>query len=159
MRTSAIRPTGLRLFWDIWRAGRASPAALIARRRARLADLVTFARAHSPYYRRLYQDLPAHVEDMRRLPPVTKGELMAHFDDWVTDPAVTRADVEGFIADPARVGQRYRRRYHAGKGRDGGRARQARRFSDPGRRRHHQDTDVSDRSPLAADLVVVARCA
>jgi phenylacetate-CoA ligase len=110
MHATAV-PTGLRLVWDIRRIGRASPAALAGRRRVRLADLVTFARTHSPYYRRLYRDLPERIEDVRGLPPVTKAGLMACFDDWVTDPLVTRAGVEAFIADPSRVGQWYRGRY------------------------------------------------
>ena len=38
---------------------------------------------------------------------------MARFDDWVTDPAVTRADLEAFVADPTLVGSRYRGRYFA----------------------------------------------
>ena len=45
------------------------------------------------------------------LPPVTKQELMARFDDWVTDPAVTRAGVEAFVADPALVGTPYLGQY------------------------------------------------
>jgi hypothetical protein len=36
---------------------------------------------------------------------------MAQFDDWVTDPTVTRTDVEAFVADPARLGQLYHNRY------------------------------------------------
>ena len=36
---------------------------------------------------------------------------MAHFDDWVTDPAVTRAGVDAFVADKTLVGQPYLGRY------------------------------------------------
>ncbi len=36
---------------------------------------------------------------------------MAHFDEWVTDPAMTRAGVEDFVADKTLVGQRYLDRY------------------------------------------------
>jgi phenylacetate-coenzyme A ligase PaaK-like adenylate-forming protein len=32
---------------------------------------------------------------------------MAEFDDWITDPRITRAGLEAFIADPARVGDPY----------------------------------------------------
>ena len=100
-----------RLAWDAWRVMRGGSAAIAARQQARLANLVAFARVCSPYYRRLYHDLPAHVTSVRQLPPVTKPELMAHFDDWVTDPAVTRTGVEAFVADPARVGDFYLGRY------------------------------------------------
>ena len=83
----------------------------MARQQARLADLVRFARAQSPLYRDLYRHLPVHVADLRQLPPVTKPQLMARFDEWVTDPAVTRAGIGAYLADPSLVGQRYLGRY------------------------------------------------
>lgn len=36
---------------------------------------------------------------------------MACFDDWITDPAITHAGVEAFIADPNNIGQDYLDRY------------------------------------------------
>src|SRR5512133_2610253 len=45
----------------------------------------------SPYYRRLYKDLPAKVSDPRFLPPTTKPELTENFDEWVADPKVNAA--------------------------------------------------------------------
>ena len=36
---------------------------------------------------------------------------MVHFDEWVTDPAVTLADVEAFVADPALIGHQLLGRY------------------------------------------------
>ena len=80
----------LSLAWDTWRTTRGGSANLAARQHARLADLVAFARQCSPYYRHLYRDLPEHITDIQCLPPVTKPELMAHFDEWVTDPAITQ---------------------------------------------------------------------
>jgi phenylacetate-CoA ligase len=82
-----------------------------ARQQARLADLVRFARAHSRFYARLYSHLPADVRGIREVPPVTKRELMASFDEWSTDPAVTRASVEAFVAEPRLAGQPYLDRY------------------------------------------------
>ena len=70
-----------------------------------------FARTRSPVYRALYEGLPADVSDLHHLPPVTKRLVMAGFDRWVTDPRVTRAGVEAFMADEHRVGQRYLGRY------------------------------------------------
>lgn len=81
------------------------------RQQERLRTLVTYARAHSPYYRQLYHDVPEDVSDARRLPVVTKTELMGHFDDWVTDPALTRARVKAFLADPDNVGRDFLGRY------------------------------------------------
>ncbi|MGY3317881.1 phenylacetate--CoA ligase family protein [Arthrobacter sp. TE12232] len=99
---------------QLWAQGQ-GPAGLARRRDARLAALVAHARISSPFYRRLYRDvkgaLAADGVVLTELPPVTKQELMANFDDWVTDPAVTRAGVEAFIADPSLVGTPYLERY------------------------------------------------
>jgi phenylacetate-coenzyme A ligase PaaK-like adenylate-forming protein len=97
--------------WDAWRAGRAEPATILARQEARLRDLVAFARARSPFYRERYRHLPPNVTELSRLPPVTKPELMASFDAWVTEPAATRTGVEAFMADPEKVGRWYLGRY------------------------------------------------
>ncbi len=96
---------------DIWWRRRGGAAAIQSAAKTRLAELVAFARAHSPFYRERYARLPATGFDLRELPVVTKRELMARFNDWVTDPAVTCADVEAFLADRAHIGQRYRGRY------------------------------------------------
>lgn len=81
---------------------------LARRREGRLQELVARARTSSPFYRRLYRGLPARGVALGDLQPVAKPDLMAEFDDWVTDPRVTRLDVEAFVADPARVGASYR---------------------------------------------------
>ncbi len=103
--------TSLSIAWDAWHTTRRGPKALAACQQARLVDLVAFARQCSPYYRHLYRDLPEHITDIQHLPPVTKPELMAHFDDWVTDPSVTRASAEAFAADPRQIGELYLGRY------------------------------------------------
>ncbi|MFE9773366.1 phenylacetate--CoA ligase family protein [Streptomyces sp. NPDC005931] len=101
--------------WTLARDGRRTlrlgPRALANRQRERLAAMVDFARAHSPYYRELYRHLPQRVEDTALLPVTDKPTLMAHFDEWVTDPAVTLDGVRAFVADPGRVGERFLGRY------------------------------------------------
>src|SRR5689334_13890556 len=87
------------LLRDLRRVRRGGPAAIAARQRARLADLVAAARAGSPYYRELHRDLP-DVPDLRALPVTDKGALMARFDDWATDRAVTWNAVQGFLDRP-----------------------------------------------------------
>jgi len=77
----------------------------------RLRELVAFAVQHSPFYSRYYSHrLPANIE-LTGLPPVTKKILMANFDEWATNPAVSRVEVEAFVADPRLVGQLYRDHY------------------------------------------------
>src|SRR5215212_1736632 len=55
--------------WDAWWAERVGRAAIRARQRDRLADLVRLARARSPLYRERYRHLPADLE-LHDLPPV-----------------------------------------------------------------------------------------
>jgi hypothetical protein len=51
---------------------------------------------HSPFYQRFHAgrtDRPLH-----ELPVLTKAMVMEHFDQLVTDPAVSLADVEAHLA-------------------------------------------------------------
>ena len=72
--------------------------------RKRLRALVDYARKHSPFYGELYAGLGKDwiLED---LPPVTKPQLMARFDDVLTDRAVTMARVRAFTKDLDNVGR------------------------------------------------------
>ncbi len=76
----------------------------------RALAVVAHARAHSPFYRRHWQDWPPGAP-WAELPTVDKPRLMANFDDWVTDRAVTLAGVRAFIAEPAHIGDDYLGRY------------------------------------------------
>jgi phenylacetate-coenzyme A ligase PaaK-like adenylate-forming protein len=91
---------------DLLRAGRGTTAEVEQRRAARLQALVRHARVQSPFYRDLYRGL-SEGTPLEVMPPVSKPQLMAAFDEWVTDPRITRAGVERFIADPTRIGQPY----------------------------------------------------
>ena len=101
----------VRVGLDLLRAQREGASGLARRQEARLVALVRYARARSRYYARVYRGLSADRGVLRGLPPVTKPELMGSFGEWVTDPAVTRAGTEAFIADPARIGALYLGRY------------------------------------------------
>ncbi len=102
------QPSIARIALDLWRAQRKGEAGLAARCDRRFSALLKHARAESPFYQRLYGGLPHNNVALGDLPAVTKQELMAAFDDWVTDQRVTRADVEAFVANPASVGTLYR---------------------------------------------------
>ena len=89
-------------------------AGIAARQASRLAELVAHARTSSRFYAEHYRDVPAgpiRPAELRQLPPVHKLTLMAHFDDWVTAPRVTRAGVEEFVANPDNVGRDFLGRY------------------------------------------------
>jgi len=97
--------------WQIWLGRTASVRAVAAARLRRLRELVEFARIKSPLYRELYRGVSYDVDDTSELPVTTKAALMARFDDWVTDPAVTRAGADAFLADRTRIGDKYEGRY------------------------------------------------
>jgi len=96
---------------EIWWTRAGGPSAVEAACRSRFDALVRFARLQSPFYRRAYRGLPERELNPRELPVVTKPDLMAHFDDWVTDREVTLAGVSAFIADREHIGERYLDRY------------------------------------------------
>ena len=93
-----------------WTLRRGARAIQVAQRR-RLADIVSYARSHSPLYRELYHGLPEVVHDVTMLPVTDKPTLMARFDEWTTDRAVTAAAVREFVAQPERVGEWFLGRY------------------------------------------------
>jgi phenylacetate-CoA ligase len=97
--------------WDTWRATRGGMTAIRARQQQRLAELVAFVRANSRYYANKYAHLPDLITDIRQLPPTKKPDLLNYFDDWVTDPEVTRDGVESFIANKFLVGHHFLGRY------------------------------------------------
>jgi phenylacetate-CoA ligase len=101
----------LGLAFDIWRAKRQGPDAMMERQRERLAEAVAYAREHSPLYRDLYRDLPPRVEDISLLPVTTKPMLMERFDDWVTDREATYDAARRFLDDKDRVGDLFLDRY------------------------------------------------
>ncbi|QFU14737.1 phenylacetate--CoA ligase family protein [Microvirga thermotolerans] len=101
----------LRLILDAHRARRRGGKSIVQRQQARFAEMVVFARTHSPYYRELYRRLPDRVDDPARLPVTSKSALMERFDDWVTDQSVTRDQVRAFVSNVELVGERLMGRY------------------------------------------------
>lgn len=96
---------------DAHKARKAGRKALVERQRARLAEMVSFARANSNFYRQLYQDLPEDIRDPSLLPVTSKKQLMAHFNEWVCDSAVTIENVRTFTEDPHLIGERFLGKY------------------------------------------------
>jgi len=84
---------------------------ILARQQKRLNELVMFARANSRFYAGKYRSLPEIITDVRQLPPVTKVELMEHFDDVVTDPSVRKEDVCKYISDLGNIGKPFIGKY------------------------------------------------
>ena len=120
MRHPFLLPDSFDAAFDQWAAGALlsnllwtrclGKGAIAAAREQRLRERIDHARGHSPFYRNRYRDLPADAP-LDRLPPVTKSELMASFDDWATDRAVSWREVEAFIGSRKHIGQRFLDRY------------------------------------------------
>jgi phenylacetate-coenzyme A ligase PaaK-like adenylate-forming protein len=104
-------PTFFTASWDAWRTAREGKLRIAQRQQERLQELVSYARTHSRYYAQVYRDVPEQVTALIQLPVTTKTEMMSHFDDWVTDPAITRQDVDAFISNPELIGHDYLDRY------------------------------------------------
>lgn len=77
----------------------------------RALELVACAQAQSTFYREHLRGWKPGLSPWTTLPSVDKSTLMAHFDDWVTDRAVTRRRVDDFLADPQRIGDDLLGRY------------------------------------------------
>jgi phenylacetate-coenzyme A ligase PaaK-like adenylate-forming protein len=88
--------------WWTREMGREAIAAAAARRTRGLID---FARAHSPFYRRIWAGFAAETGELRELPVVTKPQLMSHFDNWLTDRNVDLKLVTRFLRDRSHIGE------------------------------------------------------
>jgi len=97
-----------RVALDVWRAQRGGEDAINTRRAQRLAKLVAHARSRSEFYRRLCARLPNDSVALTSLPPVSKYQLMAAFDDWIADPVVDRAVVDDILASATEKRVAYR---------------------------------------------------
>ncbi|KTD17458.1 coenzyme F390 synthetase [Legionella jordanis] len=111
MKKNATNESVLSLYLDGRKAKKQGPEAVKKRQRKRLAELVAFARAHSPYYHELYQGLPEKIEDLNLLPITDKKKLMARFDDWATDREITVDKAQKFVGNLNLIGERFLGKY------------------------------------------------
>jgi phenylacetate-CoA ligase len=78
----------------------------------RFARLIRHAQHRSPFYRQLYASAaPPALRDLQALPPVTKPQMMEHFDDVVTDRSISQRAVLEHAEDPRNLGRAFRGRY------------------------------------------------
>ena len=95
--------------WQVLAATSFGPFAMQWHRAVRLQALLQAARA-SPVYAGRLATARGVFEQMR---PVGKRELMARFDEWVTDPTIRLAELRRFLADPANIGKPFAGRWYA----------------------------------------------
>ncbi|MCP4195947.1 MAG: hypothetical protein GY762_02250, partial [Proteobacteria bacterium] len=82
---------------------------------ARTLNMIAFARSHSRYYQKHYAHLPSEIDSLQQVPVVKKADLMEHFDEWVTDPIVTKREVDAFVEDWSLIGRYYKGQYTVAK--------------------------------------------
>ena len=83
---------------------RRSREKIAAVQKRRLASLVRTAKENSPFYRDLYADIGDDFS-LHDLPPVSKPELMAHFDEALTDRGITMARIDEFTRELDNIGR------------------------------------------------------
>lgn len=79
-------------------------------RNERLKKIVDFARINSPYYAALYQNIGERFS-LSDLPVVNKRELMANWNDWITDQSVKLTEIERFMEDADNIGRKWHGKY------------------------------------------------
>lgn len=99
---------GVAAWWDVALRSQAPSSEIEHAARTRLRALLADAGAHSPFYARRGA---AAATPLAAIEPVRRRELMARFDEWITEPTIKRADVEAFVADPRAIGAPFRDRY------------------------------------------------
>ena len=66
----------------------------------RLRELVAYSREHSPYFAKLYADLPEDFT-LTDLPITEKSTLLENYNDWVTDRKLNLDDVLEYVGRDA----------------------------------------------------------
>ncbi len=96
---------------DVVAATHAPPTLIAQRQQQRLARLLEAAQAAPLYRERMPAGHRPRAADWRRMPAVTRRELMARFDEWVTDPLLRLDELRDFTADAERVAEPWLGRY------------------------------------------------
>ena len=86
------------------------PSQKQALQQKRLAALLNYARENSPYLKEKYAYVPEDAP-LTAYPSVTKQEMMANFDEYMCDRAVTRKKVDTFMSDLQNVGRKLDGKY------------------------------------------------
>ena len=96
---------------DVAAAHRGTPQGIAQRQQTRLAALIESTLRGSRLYRSLWPAGTTPGTALEQLPMVTRAQLMADFDGWVTDPHLHFDALRAFTADPTRIGTPWQGRY------------------------------------------------
>lgn len=95
---------------DVVAATHAPRALIRQRQQLRLQMLLEAANASALYRERIGGADPRTLA-LERIAPVTRAELMARFDDWVTDPQLHLDELLGFVRDARQAADPWLGRY------------------------------------------------
>lgn len=76
----------------------------------RMRELVDYAQKNSPFYKELYAGIGEDFK-LTDLPPVTKPQMMASFDDILTDRSISMKKIEEFTSDLDNIGHKIDGKY------------------------------------------------
>ena len=93
-----------------YQAERLSQDKIIGIQNSRLKKLVNYARNYSPFYQELYKDLDNEF-NLSDLPVVTKSQMMASFDDVLTDRNITMNKINEFTKNLENIGHKIDGKY------------------------------------------------
>jgi phenylacetate-coenzyme A ligase PaaK-like adenylate-forming protein len=96
---------------DIKACASASHESLEIRQNLRLTTLLAFTLRYSRFYRESINGNLAAIVNLSDFPRVSRRDLMARFDDWVTDPQLKLDQLRAFTADPRLISAPYLGRY------------------------------------------------
>lgn len=91
-----------------WSDGADAVRALQARR---LRQFLLHAKQHSPFCNRRFAGIDVTQCRLSDLPTLSKSDMMANFEDVLTDRRIRRSDVECFMAEPGNLGKLFLGRY------------------------------------------------
>lgn len=77
----------------------------------RFRKLLRYSVSKSSFYRELYKGIDLESCDVKDLPVVTKQMMMDHFDDFVTDQRLKRAELRSWLSDKNNLGKMYLNRF------------------------------------------------
>ncbi len=87
-----------------YRGGNADREIMVRLQQRRLVKLVRYAKANSRFYKKLYADISDDFR-LEDLPTTNKLEMMANFDDFLTDSHITMSRINAFTSDLENIGR------------------------------------------------------
>jgi len=88
-----------------------TPAQIAQVQEQRFRKLLRYAGERSPFYRRLYKGFDLRNCKLTDLPAISKPEMMANYDSFVTDNRLRRNELREWLADKSNLGKLYKGKF------------------------------------------------